>query len=141
MDRHMGIETAAAASAAGMAAAKGAGGAALGGAVVGGLTLSALVVMLLKQPRTSREWAVALISTLVCSLGLGAWLVLYLGLHKAVGSGDDAEVVFGLLQVGGTIFAAGLPGWVLVRIAFNTMAKFQDKSADDVYRAGKGLLP
>lgn len=62
----------AAASAAGMAAAKGAGGAALGGAVVGGLTLSTLVVMLLKQPRTSREWAVALISTLVCSLGLGA---------------------------------------------------------------------
>lgn len=137
----MGIETAAAASAAGMAAAKGAGGAALGGAVVGGLTLSALVVMLLKQPRTSREWAVALISTLVCSLGLGAWLVLYLGLHKAVGSGDDAEVVFGLLQVGGTIFAAGLPGWVLVRIAFNTMAKYQDKAADDVYRAGKELLP
>ena len=59
MDRQMSIETAAAASAAGTAAAKGAGGAALGGAVVGGLTLSALVVMLLKQPRTSREWAVA----------------------------------------------------------------------------------
>ena len=55
----MSIETAAAASAAGMAAAKGAGGAALGGAVVGGLGLSTLVVMLLKQPRTSREWAVA----------------------------------------------------------------------------------
>lgn len=140
MDSQMELGTAAA-SAAGVAAAKGAGGAALGGAVVGGLTLSALVVMLLKQPRTSREWAVALISTLVCSLGLGAWLVLYLGLHKAVASGDDAEVVFGLLQVGGTIFAAGLPGWVLVRIAFNTMTKFQDKSADDVYRAGKELLP
>lgn len=130
----------AAASAAG-AAAKGVGGAALGGAVVGGLTLSAVVVMVLKQPRTSREWIVALISTLVCSLGLGAFVVLYLGLHKALAAGDQAEVVFGLLQVGGAIFASGLPGWVLVRIAFNTMAKFQDKSADDVYRAGKELLP
>lgn len=137
----MGIETAAAASAAGMAAAKGAGGAALGGAVVGGLTLSTLVVMLLKQPRTSREWAVALISTLVCSLGLGAWSVLYLGLHKALASPDQTEIVLGLLQVGGAIFASGLPGWVLVRIAFNTMAKFQDKTADDVYRDAKELLP
>lgn len=137
----MGIETAAAASAAGMAAAKGAGGAALGGAVVGGLTLSTLVVMLLKQPRTSREWAVALISTLVCSLGLGAFVVLYLGLHKALASHEQTEVVLGLLQVGGAIFASGLPGWVLVRIAFNTMAKYQDKAADDVYRDAKGLLP
>ena len=119
----------------------GAGGAAIGGAVVGGLTLSAAVVMMVKQPRSTREWGLALLSTLACSLGLGAALVLYLGLHKALASADQTEVVFGLLQVGGCIFASGLPGWVLVRIAFNTMSKFQDKSADDVYRAGKELLP
>lgn len=140
MDSQMEIG-AAAASAVGVAAAKGAGGAALGGAVVGGLTLSALVVMLLKQPRTSREWAVALISTLVCSLALGGWLVIYLGFNTHAASPDPVVAWFGLLEIGGTIFAAGLPGWVLVRIAFNTMTKFQDKSADDVYRGAKELLP
>lgn len=119
-----------------------AGHAFVGGAgVVGGVTLAAVVVMLVKQPRTPREWAIALISTLVCSLGLGAALVLYFGLHRPLASHNDVEVIAGLLQIIGVVFAAGLPGWVLVRIAFNTMNKFQDASADDVVEEVKGLLP
>lgn len=128
---------------AGAQAAKGftAGHALAGGAgIVGAVTLSAVIVMLVKQPRTAREWALALISTVVCSLGLGAGMVLYFGMHKALGSADQAEALFGLLQIGGVMFASGLPGWVFVRIAFNTMAKFQDKSLDDAYTDVKGLL-
>lgn len=134
-----GVETAAAAASA--AVAKGAGGAAIGGAAVAGLTLSAAVVMMVKQPRTAREWAVALISTIVCSLGLGAFAVLHFGLHKALGSNDQSEVIFALMELGGVMFASGLPGWVLVRIAFNTMSKYQDKAGDDIYRDAKELLP
>lgn len=112
-----------------------------GAGIVGAVTLSAVIVMLVKQPRTAREWALALISTVVCSLGLGAWVVLYFGLHHALGSANHTEALFGLFQVGGVMFACGLPGWVLVRIAFNTMAKFQDKSLDDAYDDVRGLLP
>ena len=131
----------AAASAAGMAAAKGAGGAAIGGAVCGGLALGTILVMLAKKPRSEKEWAIALISTAASSLGGGAAVMLYFGLHQVLNSAVPLEVYLGLMQLGGVFLACSLPGWLLVRIAFNTMTSYQDKSAGDVYKDVKGLLP
>jgi len=106
-----------------------------------GFSLAFVVVMLLKRPRTVAEWFVALISTLVSSLAGGSYLVLQLGLTQGLDGIDQAELYMRVLTMAGLIFAAGLPGWVLVRVAFNTMTKVQDKSADDIYRDAKELLP
>lgn len=111
------------------------------GGAAGAVTLAAIVVMLVKRPRTVGEWAVALISTVMSSLALGSWVVLWLGMHKGLSSPDHVEAWGSLMVVGGVLFSCGLPGWVLVRMAFNTMAKYQDKGADDVYKDVKGLLP
>lgn len=110
-------------------------------AVTVAVALASVIVMVIKRPRTVGEWTVALISTVMSSLGGGAAAVLYLGLHTRLQSPDAVEVYISLVAVGSLIFAAGLPGWVLVRVAFNTMAKFQDRSADDIYHDAKELLP
>ena len=140
MDRQMELGTGAAAAASAVVA-KGAGGAAIGGAVGGGLALGTILVMLAKKPRTEREWALALLSTAASSLGGGAAVMLRFGLHQALRSGDDIELYFALMQLGGVFMACALPGWLLVRVAFNTMTKYQDKTADEVYRDAKELLP
>lgn len=74
---------------AGAAAFKAAGGAAAGGAL-----LSAIVVMLMTPPRSTREWAVGLISTVVTGIGGGAIAVQYFGLK---------EWGIGLVALGGLI--------------------------------------
>ena len=134
----MSIESAASAGAAASGSSHavwiGAGGAA------GAVTLAAIVVMLIKRPRTAGEWAVALISTVMSSLALGSWVVLWLGMHKGLHSPDVIEAGGSLMVVGGVLFACGLPGWVLVRIAFNTMFKLQDGTAQDLRQAVKDML-
>jgi hypothetical protein len=52
---------------------------AAGGAVAGGALLSTVVVMLMTPPRTHREWAVGVISTVVTGIGGGAIAVQYFG--------------------------------------------------------------
>lgn len=110
------------------------------GGAAGAVTLAAIVVMLIKRPRTVGEWAVALISTVMSSLALGSWVVLWLGMHKGLHSRDAVEAWGSLMVLGGVLFACGLPGWVLVRIAFNTMFKFQDSTAQDVRQAVRDML-
>lgn len=110
------------------------------GGAAGAVTLAAIVVMLIKRPRTAGEWAVALISTVMSSLALGSWVVLWLGMHKGLHSPDVIEAWGSLMAVGGVLFACGLPGWVLVRIAFNTMTKLQDGTAQDLRKAVKDML-
>ena len=110
------------------------------GGAAGAVTLAAIVVMLIKRPRTAGEWAVALISTVMSSLALGSWVVLWLGMHKGLYSRDMVEAWASLMQIGGVLFACGLPGWVLVRIAFNTMTKLQDGTAQDLRKAVKEML-
>ena len=135
----MTMESASAASA--HLAAKGANAFIGGAGLVSAITLAALVVMVVTRPRTAGEWAVGLISTVICSMCLGAGVVLYLGLHRTVQSADLVEAYTGLMVVIGVVFACGLPGWVFVRVIFNTLTKYQDKSLDDVYRDAKDLLP
>lgn len=106
----------AAAGAAGAAAWKAIGG--LAGVMAGGAGLAAVVVMCVTMPRSPREWAVALISTLVCSVAGGSYLMHWLGLTQLAHDGP-----MGLMMLLGLCFAAGLPGWALVRAAFRWLHK------------------
>lgn len=95
-------------------------GAAAGWKLIGGLAglgaffagLSAVVVMSMSETRSRREWRVALISTVVSSIGGGAAVAQHFGLQHWV----DSYV--GWVALGGLLFACGLPGWVLVRSFF-----------------------
>jgi hypothetical protein len=114
---------------AGAAAFKAAGGVAAGGAL-----LSTIVVMLMTPPRTHREWAVGVISTVVTGIGGGAIAVQYFGLQEWV------ESVIGLVALGGLIFGCGLPGWAIVRWVFNFIEKNRDAGIDEVAKEVKEVL-
>ncbi len=117
-----------------------AGGAAVtaggGGSAVaaGGAGLAAVVVMLMTPPRSSREWAVGLISTVVSSIGGGAAAIEHFGVQHWVNS------PIGLCAMGGLIFACGLPGWAAVRWVFNFIDKNSDAPIDAVARSVKDVL-
>jgi hypothetical protein len=106
-------------TAAGVAGWKLLGGLAGMGAI--GAGLAAVVVMSMTKPKTDQEWRVALISTLVGSIGGGACLVRYLGIQ------NWADDVFGMVAMLALVFACGLPAWALVRALF----KYLDKHKDD----------
>lgn len=110
---------------------------ALGGpalAAASGATLAAVVVMLMTPPRDKREWTVGLISTVVSSIGGGAFTVEYFQLHHWAFS------TVGLYAMGGLMFACGLPGWALVRWVFNFIEERRDASIDEVAKEVKELL-
>lgn len=97
--------------------------------------LAAIVVMLWIQPKSKREWAMALICTVVSSVGGGAMVVEYLQLqHLAVGG------VVGLMALGGLIFACGLPGWVIVRAGFAWADKRKGHDLGELVRDAKEVL-
>jgi hypothetical protein len=97
--------------------------------------LAAVVVMLWVQPKSKREWAMALICTVVSSVGGGAMAVEYLQLqHLAVGG------VVGLMALGGLIFACGLPGWVIVRAGFAWADKRKDHDLGELARDVKEII-
>lgn len=88
-----------------------------------GFGLAAIVVMCMTPPRSPKELAVALISTLVSSLSLGSGVVIYFQLHALLVTDSLMLLVAGLLAIGGVLFACGLPGWAVVRWVFNALAK------------------
>ena len=114
---------------AGAAAIKAAGGAAAGGAL-----LATTVVMLMTPPRTHKEWAVGVISTVVTGIGGGAMAIERFGLQEWVHS------ITGLAALGGLIFGCGLPGWAIVRWVFNFIEKNRDASIDEVAKEVKEVL-
>jgi len=114
---------------AGAAAIKAAGGAAAGGAL-----LATTVVMLMTPPRTHREWAVGVISTVVTGIGGGAIAIEHFGLQEWVLS------ITGLAALGGLIFGCGLPGWAIVRWVFNFIEKNRDAGIDEVAKEVKEVL-
>lgn len=94
--------------------------------------LAAVVVMLYIQPKSPREWALALICTVVSSIGGGAALVQHYGLaHWATST-------IGLVGLGGIIFACGLPGWVLVRAAFAWVDRRKDADLAQLWSELRG---
>ena len=100
----------------------------LASVTIASIVLVCLVVLLMRPPRSPQEWAVGLICTVVSSFGLGAAVVLRFGLQGL------AQDYVGMCALGLLIFVCGLPGWFMVRLAFNYMNHNEDKSLIDVIR-------
>ncbi|WP_341706517.1 hypothetical protein [Halopseudomonas sp.] len=77
--------------------------------IVFAVILVAIVVMAMTQPKSTREWITALISTVVASICGGAFIVQYFDLHAW------GEVWQGSVAIAGIHFVCGLPAWVFVR--------------------------
>lgn len=87
--------------------------------VVGPVAAS-IVVMSMAQPKSAREWFAAIISTVMCSLGLGSFVIShYFGLHPVA---DELAS----MQAGAIYFLCGLPGWTAVRAIFFTLERYQN---------------
>ena len=115
-------------------------GAAAGTAAIGGFSLAAFIVRALTQPRSGKEWAVALISTLMGSFGGGAWAMIYFELYKHLDPSNTLLLVLGCVELIGVAFIAGLPGWLLVRVAFNQMEAWKTKTARDIAADVKDMV-
>lgn len=100
-----------------------------------GAALASVVVMCMSLPRNGREWAVALISTLVSSFGGGAYAVIKFGL---LAHGNDTTFLEAA-QILGVAFACGLPGWTVVRLIFNWLAKQDGKTIIEAVKEIKGV--
>lgn len=109
----------------------------LGGATGFGIAagLAAVVVMLMTPPRSKREWAVGLITTVIGSLCGGAAVVQYLGLHGWF------QTYVGMVAAMGLAFACGLPAWAIVRWVFTWIIRRQDKDIGEVIGDARKVLP
>jgi hypothetical protein len=119
-------------TAAGVAGWKIIGGLAGMGAI--GASLAAFVVMALTKPKTDQEWRVALICTLVSSIGGGSALVRWLGFQHWV------EDPFGMVAMLAFAFACGLPGWALIRALFIFLDKRRDADLAEIVRDVKEMV-
>lgn len=120
-------------AAGGLFAWKAVGGAA--GFAAGGAGLATIIVMLMTQPRSPREWAVGLISTVLGSICGGAAVVQHFGLQAWLTS------YVGLVALLGLCFACGLPAWALVRWTFTWIIARQGKDLGEVVADAKAMLP
>lgn len=119
-------------SAAGIFAWKAIGGAA--GVAAGGAGLAAIVVMLMTPPRSPREWAVGLISTVMGSICGGAFVISHFKLQEWMHS------IEGLVAILGLVFACGLPAWAIVRWTFTFIERRKDKDLGEVVESARGHL-
>ena len=117
-------------AAAGAAGLKLLGGTALAAAI--GAGLASVVVMCMMTPRSPKEWAVGLISTIVFSIGGGAAVIQHYGLEAW------ALKPVGLVAMLGLAFACGLPGWAIVRWLFNYIEAKRNATLADVVRDVRG---
>jgi len=97
-----------------------------------GAGLAAIVVMCITTPRSPKEWAVGLISTVVSSIGGGAFVIQHFGFESW------AHKPIGLIAMLGLVFACGLPGWAIVRWLFNYIEKNRAATITDVVRDVRG---
>ena len=93
-----------------------------------GATFAAIVVMAMTQPKSRREWAVALICTVFASVCGGAGVVQWLDLHAWA---DQFE---GMVALIGLCFVCGLPAWVFVRAWFAYADKRQSTTLLDMIK-------
>lgn len=100
-------------------------GAGIGGAVM------AVVVMTLTPPKSHKESAVALISTLVFAVCGSSFLKIYFGI-------EFPNNLTGYLADGGLAFVCGAPGWVLVKAFFLTAEKLHGKDLGQIIKTIKG---
>lgn len=99
-----------------------------------GAGLAAVVVMSMTKPKSEQEWRVALISTVMGSVGGGACLARYLGIQHWA---DDPIGLVALLCV---VFACGLPAWALVRALFRYLDKHKDDDLAELVQDVKKAL-
>lgn len=123
---------------------KAAGGAA--GVSAGALAMASVVVLSMSLPSNRREWAVALIATLVSGTALGSYAAVhYLDLPAAIMAaivaGDSVTLMLNFAILGGVIFTAGLPGWFLVRAVFRWMDRRSGLDAAELISEAKKALP
>lgn len=96
--------------------------------------LVTIVVMAMTLPKTAREFVVAMICTVVSSIGGGAFVIRWFDLqHYAL---DD----IGVVALAGIIFVCGLPAWVMVRAWFVYAELRKHMSLLDMIRELKALL-
>lgn len=100
----------------------------------------AFFVMMIFRPEDHKEWAAALICTLVSSLGFGCFVILRFGLIVWVHTTDTADLAAAFAAYGALFFTCGLPGWVFVRIVFNTLGKYADKTVPEVVHDGAEMV-
>lgn len=93
--------------------------------------LATIVSMCMMTPRNAREWAVGIISTVMCSLCGGAYAILRLGLLHPLPTDPQAEYL-AVLTALGVVFACGLPGWAVVRAVFTWLIKRQGKDIGEL---------
>lgn len=91
--------------------------------------LAAIVVMAMTLPKTAREFVVALISTVVASIGGGAFVIRWLEI------GHWAQDDVGLIGLMGVVFVCGLPAWVLVRALFAWSESKKDRQITEIVDA------
>lgn len=96
--------------------------------------LVTIVVMAMTLPKTAREFVVAMISTVVASLGGGAFVIRWFDI------GSWAHDDIGLVALAGIIFVCGLPAWVMVRGWFVYAALSQHMSLLDMLRELKAVV-
>jgi len=109
----------------------------LAGAALVAAALAMALVFMARMPRSPKEWAVGLISTVVSSLTLGAAVVVKFGLLAWVRVSDPFEVWLGVVAIGGVLFSCGLFGWAIVRWSFNFINAREGASIVDVVREVK----
>jgi hypothetical protein len=93
--------------------------------------LAAVIVMVLTRPRDTREWILALTTTLSGSIYGGAFAIRYFGWQSWLADPNSAMVL------GGVYLVCGLPGWVLVRAAFAWIEKRRHKDLGELYQDAK----
>ena len=91
-----------------------------------GAGLASLVVMCTMTPRSPKEWAVGVTSTVMGSVCGGAAVVQHYGLHAWM------QDYVGMVAVLGIVFACGLPAWAIVRWLFNFIEKRKASGLDEV---------
>lgn len=96
--------------------------------------IATVVVMLWVQPKSPREWALALICTVAGSLYGGAFAVRHFNLQEW---GTTFE---GELALGGLRLLCGLPAWVVVRAAFLWIEKRKGKDIAELVTEAKESL-
>ncbi|MGP5360538.1 hypothetical protein ACTXL1_06995 [Psychrobacter celer] len=97
-----------------------------------GPLLASVVVLIMTPPPSRKEAVVGIISTLICSIAGGAYIV-----TRIFGIQDiDSELT--AMFVGGIFFVSGLPGWFAVRAMFYAMEQNQNRSIVDIVNEIRG---
>mgnify|MGYP000979152622 CR=1 FL=1 len=92
-----------------------------------GPTAAAIVVMFMSQPKSRREWFCAVISTVIFSTSLGAYLIGHYHLALHLPWDIRGQII------GGIYFVCGLPGWFLVRVISHTLERYSSKTPLEIY--------